>query len=138
MSKKQYKIIFISGLAVVVLFWAFSQIQEKILSPELITAEKKPEVANISVTIITDDTILRLISHRGQSLYDMLTLAKENNQIKFSGKMYPGLGFFVTDIGTLHSGDGKNLLYYINGKEATVGVSAYALQDGDIVEWKLE
>lgn len=93
---------------------------------------------NVSVTVIAGKISFHLSAHSPISLYNALTLAKENNQIKFSGKMYPSLGFFVTDIGTLHSGSGKNLLYYINGEEATVGVSAYALKDGDIVEWKLK
>jgi len=30
------------------------------------------------------------------------------------------------------------LLYYINGKEASVGVSTYKPKNGDIIEWKLK
>ena len=74
----------------------------------------------------------------GTSLYDALTEVRKENKIEFSGRDYPGLGFFVTDIGTLHAGDGKYLFYYINGKEASVGVSSYKLKDGDIIEWKLK
>ncbi len=70
--------------------------------------------------------------------YDTLVQAKNAGKITFSGKNYPGLGFFVTDIGSLHSGNGKNLLYYINGKEAQVGVSSYTLNSGDTIEWKLK
>ena len=70
--------------------------------------------------------------------YDALMEASNAGNLTFEGKNYPGLGFFITDIGPLHSGNGKYLLYYINGKEATVGVSAYKLKNGDIIEWKLE
>ena len=75
---------------------------------------------------------------QGSSLYDALVLAQQNKQIIFSGTSYPSLGFFVTDIGVLHSGNGKNLLYYINGKEAQVGISSYQPKDGDTISWKLE
>ena len=70
--------------------------------------------------------------------YNAMLEWRNTGSIYFDGKNYPGLGFFVTDIGPLHSGYGKNLLYYVNGKEATVGVSLYTLKDGDIIEWKLE
>lgn len=89
-----------------------------------------------SVTISAGDTTIKLQS--GIIFYDALTQAKNAGTIMFSGENYPGLGFFVTDIGTLHMGNGKNLLYYVNGKQASVGVSFYMLKDGDIIEWKLE
>ncbi len=91
-----------------------------------------------SVTILAGKIKADLSVPADTFLYNALLQAKNAGTMEFSGKNYPGLGFFVTDIGTLHSGNGKNLLYYINGKEATVGVSSHKLKDGDIVEWKLE
>src|SRR3989344_4658193 len=87
---------------------------------------------------ISDSLIVPVEFTPSTFLYDALLQEKNKGKIDFSGKNYPGLGFFVTDIGTLHSGKGKNLIYYINSKEATVGVSSYALKDGDVIEWKLE
>lgn len=69
--------------------------------------------------------------------YDTLISAQKEGLITFTGKEYSGLGFFVSDIGDLHMTPGKNLLYYINGKEASVGVSTYIPKDGDVVEWRL-
>ncbi|MFA6076813.1 MAG: DUF4430 domain-containing protein [Candidatus Paceibacterota bacterium] len=89
-----------------------------------------------SVTVLAGDTTIYL--QPGIIFYDALIQAKNTGKITFSGKNYPGLGFFVTDIGTLHMGNGKNLLYYVNGKEANVGVSSYTLKEGDVIEWKLE
>lgn len=72
------------------------------------------------------------------TVLEAMQKAAQNNQITFDGKEYPGLGFFVTRVGSLVSGDGKNLMYYVNDKEASVGVSSYVLSDGDIIEWKLK
>ena len=46
----------------------------------------------------------------------MSTLMSEG-KINFEGKNYPGLGFFVTKINSLTNGEGKNLMYDINGVE---------------------
>lgn len=147
MKKEKYKIIFIGGIAILILLFVFYNTQ-KILPVSKPSLEKteiptKSIPANsvkntISVTIITPSNILHLNPQAGQSLYDALVLAKEVQKITFSGKNYSGLGFFITDIGSLHSGNGKNLFYYINNKEASVGVSSYFLKDGDIIEWKLK
>ena len=99
---------------------------------------KNIEENNQSVTILAGGTTVYLSFLPNTIFYDALVQGKNENKISFSGKNYPGLGFFVTDIGTLHAGSGKHLLYYINGKEATVGVSSYTLKDGNIIEWKLE
>ncbi len=58
--------------------------------------------------------------------------------VAFSGRMYPGLGFFVTSVGALHEGNGRHLIYSVNGKEASVGVSSYVPKQHDIIEWKLK
>jgi len=91
-----------------------------------------------SVTVLSGETTTHLFFSQNTSFYDALVKARSEGKIEFSGKNYPGLGFFVTDIQTLHSGSGRHLFYYINGKEATVGVSSYTLKDGDIIEWKLK
>jgi hypothetical protein len=72
------------------------------------------------------------------TVYDTMNSLMSEGKITFEGKNYLGLGFFVTQINSLQSGDGKNLMYYINGTEAPVGVSSYVVQEGDIIEWKLK
>mgnify|MGYP001561913201 FL=1 len=142
MQKKKFKIIFISGLAIFVLWLVFFNIQENISVSGLISKTSeistKPGENKIAVVIIAGDKTLHLAIHAGTSLYNTLLLAKKNGQLEFSYQIYPKLGSFVTDIGSLHSGKGKYLIYYVNNKEASVGVSSYLLKDGDIVEWKLK
>ena len=142
MTKKQ-RIIFISGLVIILLFLVFYQAQknisQNILSTNPSTSDtNKLPMSNVSLVVEIGDTKINIPTTTGGSLYSALTSAQQNNQITFSGKNYPGLGFFVTDIGSLHSRNGKNLIYYVNGKEATVGVSSFIPQNGDVIVWKLQ
>ena len=73
-----------------------------------------------------------------ETVYDALKYAQAQGEISFTGTIYPGLGFFITSIGALKSGNGENLMYYVNGTQATVGISSYIPHDGDTIVWKLE
>ena len=138
MSKNHNKKLYIIFIAVLILaiFFVIPYVKKEKSNPEIspITEAKTTE----SATILAGNIKTNLSFSKNISLYDVLTKAKSNNEINFSGKNYPGLGFFVNEIGTLQMKDGKNLLYYINGKEASVGVSSYILKNGDIIEWKLK
>ena len=141
---RKIKIIGICVLSVLMFFLLMYQGTEHILLQEIQVESKEnsaPHISSekmISVTIIAGDQKANLEVVRGMSLYDALVLAKENEDISFSGKNYSGLGFFVTDIGSLHSAYGTHLFYSINSSEASVGVSSYILKNGDIIEWKLK
>ena len=100
--------------------------------------EAVPTKNTESITIIAGEEKINLSVPPDTIFYDALVETQNIGKITFSGKNYPGLGFFMTDIGSLHSGNGKDLLYYVNGKQASVGVSSYVLNDGDVLEWKLE
>ncbi len=91
-----------------------------------------------SLTIITGSTKTNLTFTEGQTLYEIFNSKENVGKINFRGKEYTGIGFFVTDIGELHSGGGNDLLYYVNGVEANSGISVYKPKVGDVVEWKLE
>jgi hypothetical protein len=118
--------------------------EEKTPIPE--ETKKSPNTVTKSVSSPNTEKITILFGKEKTELsvpinttfYDALMQAKDAGTLKLSGKNYPGLGFFVTEIGELRAENGKDLLYYINSKEANVGVSSYILKDGDIIEWKLE
>ncbi len=138
MYKKQHKIIFIFSF---ILLLVFLGIQKEFLfaQPTLETTKNlETQVSNISITVIVNDVNFNLSLNKGNSLYEVLYEAREKNQITFSGRQYSGLGFFITDIESLHQGNGKNLLYYINDEKAKIGISSYIPKDGDIINWKLE
>ena len=143
MSEKQQpkrNIIFFAGLVFFLTVFILVKIYPPLLQPpeKIQILETNFTEKNISATVIAGDSTFNLSLPAGRSLYDALLLAKENKQITFSGKNYPGLGFLVTGIGPLQSGGGKYLFYYINNQEASVGVSSYLLKDGDVIEWKLK
>lgn len=105
------------------------------------TPEKEKTVATsvVSETFrFTAGSATLSLQVTGGSLLAILTSAKERGEIAFSGKEYPGLGFFVTELGSLKEGDGKHLMYSINGKEASVGVSLYIPKAGDSIVWELK
>ncbi len=137
MFKKQYKIIFIVSIAIFTFLFTFLISESNLKKTEIPTGPFSIK-NTISITVIVGDATLHLVSQAGSSLYEALVSGKNSSYIEFSGKNYSGLGFFMTDIETFHSGDGKYLFYYINGKEASVGVSSYLPKDGDIIEWKLK
>ncbi len=91
-----------------------------------------------SITLKAGSSTIRLPIKEGISLYDSLVLDQQKGLLAFSGTEYPGLGFFMTDIGTLHQGGGKYLVYFINGNDASIGISSYIPKNGDMIEWQLK
>lgn len=83
-----------------------------------------------------DEFVIQVSEHT--TVYDAMNSLVSEGKMTFDGKVYQGLGFFVTQINSLTSGDGKNLMYYINDTEASLGVSSYVIKEGDIIEWKLK
>lgn len=111
-------------------------ISETVPAPEKKTATVSPVISE--TFRLTAGATHNSLPVTGGSLLSILTSAKERGEITFSGKEYSGLGFFVTELGSLKEGDGKHLMYYINGKEASVGVSLYIPKVGDVVTWELK
>lgn len=76
----------------------------------------------------------------GSSVYDLMENLKKQDKLRFSGTNYPGIGFFVEEINDIKNDPKENRfwLYYVNGKEANVGISGYILKPGDVIEWKFD
>ena len=141
MHKKQKYIVLIVCLAILafVLFLGVKNLSFPVYSPNVDKNIPAPKTENtFSATVIVGKETLPLTFTQGESLYNILMKEKENNNLSFSGKDYPNMGFFTTDIGTLHSNKDHYLMYYVNGKEAEVGISTYLPQNGDVIEWKLK
>lgn len=113
-------------------------ISENVTNKDNVSNDNTQEINTETVSLTAGDLSVDLKISQGRNLYDTL-IAKENeNLIEFKGKEYPGIGFFVTDIGDLHQGDGKYLMYFINNKEASLGVSSYVPKNGDVIRWELK
>lgn len=104
-------------------------IQEAQTQENLIEAELK----------VADKTYLVSLP-KESSVYDLMAKAQETSDFQFRGKEFPGLGFFIQEINGLEQGPrlAKYWIYYINGKKAEVGISAYTVNDHDIILWEYE
>ena len=105
-----------------------------------ISTEKAVKPLHEVVLYVLDNTYKINIGD-GSSVYDamnMIESSQENNENKFSFKTkeYPGLGYFVEEINGVKEGGGKYWIYYVNGKEASVGIRDYIVKEGDIINWK--
>jgi len=112
------------------------KIKNRTSSPLPSTATKKLERVELNVLgknyngeIVEGETVYQFM----KNLQD----DKESN-FSFSGEDHPGLGFFIKEIDGVKGKAGSYWIYYVNGEEASVGVSNYILKDGDIVSWKQE
>ena len=72
------------------------------------------------------------------SVYDFMTKLQNEGKIKFTEKNYAGIGKFILSINGVEGNSKMTWIYYVNGKEAQVGVSDYKITSGDIVSWKYE
>ena len=137
MFKKPYKKIFIPISILLVLFFVFLRVNRETIQSQILL-NTIDTTSSYSINILAGDINVHISFKSGISLYEVMEEAREKKQIDFKGRNYPGLGFFVTDVGSLHEDNNQNLMYYINGQEAEVGISSYVPQDGDIISWELK
>lgn len=92
------------------------------------------------VTLKILDKNYQVSFENGDSVFDVMNKIKsdKNNNFDFKYKEYPSLGVFVEEINGLKNGQDKYWIYYVNGKEAEVGISKYILKRGDIISWNQE
>lgn len=67
-----------------------------------------------------------------------MNILQKESDFSFKGKEYSSLGYFVEEINRNKGTPGKYWIYYVNGKEASVGISKYILKNGDIIKWSQE
>lgn len=74
------------------------------------------------------------------SVYDLMIILSQKNELTFSGKNYSGMGFFVEEINGLKNdpSSGKYWIYYVNSQTANLGASNHILKPGDNIMWKYE
>lgn len=70
------------------------------------------------------------------SVYDFMSKLQSERKITFKDKTYVGMGKLIEEINGLKSSGNKYWIYYVNDKEAQVGVLDYKIKQGDIVSWK--
>ncbi|XKT74783.1 MAG: DUF4430 domain-containing protein [Patescibacteria group bacterium UBA2163] len=69
----------------------------------------------------------------------LLTLDKENDQLKVTTETYDGLGTLVTQIGDKKNGDRKRYWQYtVNGIMPQIGADALIVTEGDHIQWEFK
>jgi len=96
------------------------------------------EVKESIITLNVQNKTYIIQIKNGNTVYDAMNIlenTKESN-FTFNYKEYPSLGIFVDSINNVKGTPNKYWIYYVNSKEASIGVSKYVLKSGDIVSWK--
>jgi hypothetical protein len=95
---------------------------------------------DLNFDLIISDQVFESSFSEGQTLYEAMNQMKDIEQISFEEKDFSGLGSYMYSINGVEENKREGLywIYYINGKQANIGVSNYILKDGDQIKWQLE
>lgn len=139
MSKK---IKTVTGIAILIFlslflifFFSNTALKENLL-PIINLPSGNPEIVE---TILEIDGKVYQSEIIGQiSVYNFMNKFRNEGKINFTEKNYTGIGKFIVAINGVKGNGDQNWIYYVNGKEAQVGVSNYKINPGDVVSWKYE
>lgn len=107
--------------------------------PDMKDAAPEISAAEISYTLSIEGVAAPMPQHvpEGTSALGALERASQSSAFEMRRKEYSGLGILVEKIGAFENGaDGRYWQYSVNGKFAPVGADQYAVQGGDVIEWK--
>ncbi len=72
------------------------------------------------------------------SVYDFMKKLMEEKEVTFTEKNYSGIGKFIISLNGVSGDKDHAWIYYVNGNEASLGVSTQIINPGDVVSWKYE
>ncbi|MFA6524379.1 MAG: DUF4430 domain-containing protein [Candidatus Paceibacterota bacterium] len=90
-----------------------------------------------TITLLINDTKYETDITENSTVYNLMDKIKTESKIDFKEKNYSGMGKFIEEINGVKN-DEKYWIYYVNGEKATIGVSKYQINSGDVVSWKYE
>jgi len=165
MKNFKFKKILLPALLIVIIFLSYlnfhaSSKKDQMTRYDVITTNQEGIKENSNLTIkeeqikpdaehrkTSDFIILNVLGENyqapfenGDSVFDIMNKIKSNkeNNFDFKYKEYPSLGVFVSEINGVGGGSNKYWIYYVNGKEAEIGIAKYLLKSGDIISWNQE
>ena len=94
--------------------------------------------ATAHATLKVGDTAYPIDVSPNDTLIEAMRALAAASTFTFTGRDYPGLGFFVDSINGKKNADGMYWILYVNGIVAPTGVSATVVHAGDTIEWKYE
>jgi hypothetical protein len=117
---------------------AKNEIPVKEKTDNIFSTVSKDEIINkitVSLEILDKKYLVKV--NDGATVYEVMKIARDQG-FYFNGKEHLGLGFFVEEINGVRGNGGKYWMYYVNDKEAELGISRYIIKKGDIISWKLK
>jgi hypothetical protein len=106
------------------------------------TSATKPTIAPRAAVLVADATLkvgsttYPLILHSDETVIEAMRELSAAGDLAFTGRQFPGLGFFVDSLNGIQNTGGKYWVFYLNGVSSTEGASSVVLKKGDVVEWK--
>ncbi|MCM2339291.1 MAG: DUF4430 domain-containing protein [Burkholderiales bacterium] len=91
----------------------------------------------IKITVEINDKKYESTLPENSNIYEHMEQLQKEGKVTFKYKNYPGMGKFIEEINNIKNGE-KSWIYYVNNKKATIGISNYKIENGDVVSWKLE
>lgn len=73
-----------------------------------------------------------------KTVIDAMRALASAGAFAFTGRDYPGLGFFVDSINGEKNANGLYWMLYVNGVSASAGASTVVVHANDVVEWRYE
>ncbi len=120
-------VVAIVAMGIIVFVWANKEV-----------ANTKKDINTQSGQPATENSELQkteYLSYKGEDGKTALELLKSEAEVETKSS---SLGDYVTSING-NDGDGSKFwLFYVNGKEATVGADKYITKSGETIEWKLQ
>lgn len=141
MKKKQKTLLrnitlaFAVALLGIWLFAGWIELPREVEQQEITTEQ---QTISISIEDIYQDESVR-VKGDATVLDVLLTLDKENEQLKLTTETYDGLGTLVTRMGDNTNGDSNRYWQYtVNGIMPQIGVDALEVTEGDHIEWEFK
>lgn len=83
-------------------------------------------------------TAVTFTAGAGGTVLEAMNAHVAEGELSFSGRDFPGLGFFVEEINGTRSADGYYWILLVNGERSDLGVSSARVERGDTIEWRYE
>lgn len=105
----------------------------------IVNQDKAAPNSNQTVQVPEEDATeikpTEFVSYKGVDGKSALELLKGQARVETKSS---SLGEYVTSINGNDGGGQKYWMFYVDGKEATVGADAYMTKNSETIEWKLQ
>ena len=106
------------------------------MESDILGAQEGVRAIDGYVSLVIGTTTHKVGMMTGDTVIDAMQDLVRDEKLMFTGRTFPGLGYFVDSINGVPNAGGKYWVFYVNGKSSTEGASWVVLKAGDVVEWQ--